>query len=210
MALVTEVTGEIIAVNIPEVVALWEFSIRNILSIFVGLLELLRLGQCTLKVLISLDTEFLLVTGLFFDLSVLLIIFLIVRLHLSQRNWLLAFLVIFGISFLIFTNISFPSEISLIDGGNKQICFIRWLVLKMQIVLPFTRSLGGCLLFRFWLNSNISHCLWGLSLNMFRFNSIVLYNLIILDFASVESLGFFNLVVFFSGSMEALHLVVDH
>ena len=59
-------------------------------------------------------------------------------------------------------------------------------------------------------HADVSLNLRGFSSNMLRSNLVMLNDFIILDFSSVKCFGLLNIVVFFTGTMEALNLMLRH
>ena len=204
VALVSEVAGIVIAVDVSEVVGFWKFFVGDVLSVLVLLHEVLSFGLGCLEGFVAWDSEFLLVgSGLVLvDLGIVLIG---VR-NLSKSQRLVAVISIFGVRLSVFAHIGFPSQIEVVYCGNKQICLIRGFVLQVKI-----RSLLGSFVGLFaGFHANVSLNLWSFSSNNLGSNLVMLDDFIILDFSSVICLSLLNIVVFFSGTMEALNLMLRH
>lgn len=68
MSLVSEVTGEIITVDVTEVHGFWNFAIRDVLSVFELVHVFLSLGESSLEFFVTFNTKFFLLWSVIFYL----------------------------------------------------------------------------------------------------------------------------------------------
>lgn len=111
------------------------------------------------------------------------------------------------IVFLIFTSISFPSEISFIDSLDHQIHLIWWFVLQMHVhsLFCYWSFLSGAMLWLFLSLSFVYLCK-----QVYRCNLMMSNNFICFHFFSIFFLCFFIFIILYTFSNKACSFVLGH
>lgn len=139
LTLITEVRGEIVATVVTPIQRFGQISVRNIVSIVVGLLELLSFGKGTLEFFVTFLAKvvlFILIKTLESCCKILHVEVIeealgasLSKVHLS----IIAVITIVSVGPLILAGIGLPTEVSGVNGLDHQVHLITGSVLKMHV-----------------------------------------------------------------------------
>lgn len=126
--LISEVTSEVISIDVSVVQTLWDLAIRNILRVLVHFLILSGFFKYGLEFFVILGTKFFFWRLISDYLVQVLPIVIISLAGLKKKCFLIAVLSIVWMVLLILANISLPAQVCCVDRGNQNIHLVRWLM----------------------------------------------------------------------------------
>lgn len=132
LALVSEVTREIVAVEVTVVKFLGDVAVWDVCGVGVELLPLSRLVEDALKLFVALGAELLLV-GILFLLFQTLGVIVVPLARLQEESLFFAVFAIVRVRLLILADVGLPAQVRSVDRRNEQVHLVRRLVLQVHV-----------------------------------------------------------------------------
>lgn len=132
LALVSEVTREIVAVDVTVVKFLGDVAVWDVCGVGVELLPLSRLVEDALKLFVTLGAELLLV-GILFLLFQTLGVIVVPLARLQEESLFFAVFAIVRVRLLILADVGLPAQVRSVDRRNEQVHLVRRLMLQVHV-----------------------------------------------------------------------------